>query len=142
MRRATAPSATRAFVLVCLLFIYELTFFFYLRAYVELILQVLASHVAGADALVLKEEDDTALGSTDKFLSSQLRYTTDAHGQDICLLQSGDTEIGVMMGWERGISAFGFLEIMCVAMLKGGSKLKCRKRCAGYVVTIPTRRQA
>jgi len=111
-------------------------------AYVELILHVLASHGAEADALMLKEEDDTALGSTDKFLSSHLRYTTDAHGQDVCLLQSGDTEIGVMMGWERGISAFGFPEIMCVAMLKGGSKLKCKKRCAAYVVTIPTRRRA
>jgi len=111
-------------------------------AYVELILHVLASHGAEADALVLKEEDDTALGSTDQFLSSHLRYTTDAHGQDICLLQSGGTEIGVMMGWERGISAFRSPEIMCVAMLKGGSKLKCKKRCASYVVTIPTRRQA
>jgi len=69
----------------------------------ELILHVLASHGVEADALVLKEEDDTALGSTDKFLSSHLRYTTDTHGQDICLLQSGDIEIGVMMGWERGI---------------------------------------
>ena len=111
-------------------------------ACVELILHALASHGAEADALLLKEEDDTALGSTDDFLSSHLRYTTDAHGQDICLLQSGDIEIGVMMGWERGISASGFLEIICVAMLKGGSKLKCKKRCAAYVVTIPTRRRA
>lgn len=111
-------------------------------ACVELILHVLASHGVEADALVLKEEDDTALGSTDKFLSSHLRYTTDTHGQDICLLQSGDIEIGVMMGWERGISASGFLETMCVAMLKGGSKLKCKKRCVGYVVTIPAQRQA
>ncbi|KAN0128745.1 S-adenosyl-L-methionine-dependent methyltransferase [Lactarius tabidus] len=69
----------------------------------ELILRLLASHGAEADALVLREEDDTALGSTDKFLSSRLRYTSDEHGQEICLLQSGDTEIGVMMGWERGI---------------------------------------
>jgi protein arginine N-methyltransferase 2 len=84
-------------------------------ALLELILQLLASRGAEADALVLKEEDDTALGSTNQFLSSRLRYTTDAHGQDICLLQDGDTEIGVMMGWERGISAFRFLKIMCVA---------------------------
>lgn len=69
----------------------------------ELILRLLASRSAEADALLLKEEDDTALGSTDKFLSSRLRYTSDEHGQEICLLQSGDTEIGVMMGWERGI---------------------------------------
>jgi protein arginine N-methyltransferase 2 len=72
----------------------------------ELILRLLASHSAEADALVLREEDDTALGSTDKFLTSRLRYTSDEHGQEICLLQSGDTEIGVMMGWEHGISAF------------------------------------
>jgi type IV protein arginine methyltransferase len=73
---------------------------------VELILQLLASHGAEADGLVLKEVDDTALSSTDKFLSSRLRFTVDTHGQEICLLQSGDTEIGVMMGWEREISAF------------------------------------
>jgi len=69
----------------------------------ELILQLLASHGAEADGLVLKDEDDTPLSSTDKFLSSNLRYTTDAHAQEVCLLQSDDTEIGVMMGWERGI---------------------------------------
>ncbi|KAI0288539.1 S-adenosyl-L-methionine-dependent methyltransferase [Russula brevipes] len=69
----------------------------------ELILQLLASRGAEADALALKEQDDTALSSTDKFLSSRLRYTTDVHGQEICLLQSGDIEIGVMMGWERAI---------------------------------------
>ncbi|KAH9985980.1 S-adenosyl-L-methionine-dependent methyltransferase [Russula compacta] len=70
---------------------------------IELILQLLASRGAEADGLVLKEEGHTALNSTDKFLSSRLIYTTDAHGQDICILQSGDTEIGVMMGWEHGI---------------------------------------
>ncbi|KAH9972414.1 arginine methyl transferase [Lactifluus volemus] len=69
----------------------------------ELILQLLASHGAEADALVLKEVDDTVLGSTDKFLSSRLRFTIDVHGQEICLLQSNDIEIGVMMGWEREI---------------------------------------
>src|SRR6266702_1345214 len=69
-----------------------------------------AAAIIEADALVLREEDDTALGSTDKFLSSRLRYTIDEHGQEICLLQSGDTEIGVMMGWERGISAFTAFE--------------------------------
>jgi protein arginine N-methyltransferase 2 len=74
--------------------------------YAELILQLLSSREEEADALVLKEEDDTAFRSTDKFLSSHLVYTTDAHGQEICLLQSGDIEIGVMMGWERGISTF------------------------------------
>ena len=57
-------------------------------------------------SLVLKSEDQTAAGSTEAFLKSHLRYVKDEQGQDICLLQleSGD-EVGVMMGWERGISA-------------------------------------
>jgi len=75
--------------------------------YAELILQLLSSRGEEADALVLREVEDTALRSTGKFLSSRLKYVTDAHGQEICLLQDGDTEIGVMMGWERGISTFG-----------------------------------
>jgi type IV protein arginine methyltransferase len=80
--------------------------------YVELILQLLSSREEEADALVLREVDDTALHSADKFLSSHLLYTTDAHGQEVCLLQSGDTEIGVMMGWERGISTFRFRTVL------------------------------
>ena len=74
--------------------------------YAELILQLLSSREEEADALVLREEGHTALSSTGNFLSSRLKYVTDAHGQEICLLQDGDTEIGVMMGWERGISTF------------------------------------
>ncbi|KAH8988028.1 S-adenosyl-L-methionine-dependent methyltransferase [Lactarius akahatsu] len=77
-----------------------------------------AGNTAGDIALSLNDEESyrtirdagirsgrttPALGSTDNFLSSRLRYTSDEHGQEICLLQSGDTEIGVMMGWERGI---------------------------------------
>jgi type IV protein arginine methyltransferase len=70
---------------------------------------------------VLKEVDDTVLGSTDKFLSSRLRFTVDVHGQEICLLQSNDIEIGVMMGWEREISAFRFLLMqMGVACSRAG----------------------
>jgi protein arginine N-methyltransferase 2 len=88
--------------------------------YAELILQLLSSRGEEVDALVLKEEGDTALRSADKFLSSHLVYTTDAHGQDICLLQSGDIEIGVMMGWERGISTFHFVAPWG-CMLKGDS---------------------
>jgi protein arginine N-methyltransferase 2 len=72
----------------------------------ELLLQLLSSRGEEADALVLREVDHTALRSTGNFLSSRLKYVTDAHGQEICLLQDGDTEIGVMMGWERGISTF------------------------------------
>ena len=74
--------------------------------YAELILQLLSSREEEADALVLREEDYTALSSTGSFLSSSLEFVTDAHGQEICLLQDGDTEIGVMMGWERRISTF------------------------------------
>jgi type IV protein arginine methyltransferase len=74
--------------------------------YAELILQLLSSREEEADALVLREVDHTALGSTGEFLSSRLKFVTDAHGQEVCLLQDGDTEIGVMMGWERGISTF------------------------------------
>ncbi|KAI6033105.1 hypothetical protein F5J12DRAFT_798743 [Pisolithus orientalis] len=75
----------------------------------ELLLAVLSSRsslVQSASTLVIDSEDNTAAGSNDKFLASRLQYTTDANGQEICLLKfKDDTEIGVMMGWER--------EIMC-----------------------------
>jgi hypothetical protein len=107
MRRAIAPSAMQAYARVCARWC-RYRWLAIAKSGTELILRLLASRSAEADALVLKEEDDTALGSTDNFLSSRLRYTSDQHGQEICLLQSGDTEIGVMMGWERGISASSF----------------------------------
>lgn len=103
-RRVIAPFAMQASAPVCTLR-YRCRWIAISKSETELILRLLASHSAEADALVLKEEDDTALGSIDNFLSSRLRYTSDQRGQEICLLQSGDTEIGVMMGWERGISA-------------------------------------
>lgn len=106
-RRAIAPSAMLASAQVCTRW-YRYRWLAIAKSGTELILRLLASHSAEADALVLREEDDTALGSTDTFLTSCLRYTSDEHGQEICLLQSGDIEIGVMMGWERGISAFSF----------------------------------
>ncbi|KAF6761205.1 arginine methyl transferase [Ephemerocybe angulata] len=73
--------------------------------------------------LVLKQDDDTAAASTDAFLSSKLIYTTDDYGQKICMVkvpkktivftgengegepvvEDGEEEIGVMMGWEQGI---------------------------------------
>ena len=92
--------------------------------YPELLLQLLSSRGEEADALVLREVDHTALGSTGNFLSSRLKYVTDAHGQEICLLQDGDTEVGVMMGWERGISTFCSYRRGC--MLRGGSNLSAR----------------
>src|SRR3712207_3804012 len=54
--------------------------------------------------LILKATDDTAAGSTDVYLSSPLRYTTDERGQEICMLKlPNNEEVGVMMGWEHGI---------------------------------------
>jgi len=32
-----------------------------------------------------------------------LKYTTDEHGQHICLIEVDGDQIGVMMGWEEGI---------------------------------------
>jgi len=73
----------------------------------ELLLTLLSSREALSDSplsLVLKATDTTAAGSTEEFLSSHLRFTTDEHGQDICLLRLEDgDEVGVMMGWERDI---------------------------------------
>ena len=54
--------------------------------------------------LVIRGEDDTGAASTEEFLKSKLRYTKDEHGQEICMLKiNEDEEVGVMMGWERGI---------------------------------------
>ena len=74
----------------------------------ELTIQMLSVHTADLPAeLVLKVEDDSALASTDAYLSSKLRYTTDEYGQEIVLLRDPDNgiEVGVMMGWERELSA-------------------------------------
>lgn len=55
-------------------------------------------------ALIINDEDTSAVGSTDAYLASNLQYIVDAYGQEICLLklQDGST-VGVMMGWEREI---------------------------------------
>lgn len=61
----------------------------------------------GADddgALVLKAEDATAAGSSAEFLKSKLRFLTDARGQEICVVDAGGEEVGVMMGWEKDLS--------------------------------------
>ncbi|KZV70695.1 S-adenosyl-L-methionine-dependent methyltransferase [Peniophora sp. CONT] len=73
----------------------------------ELTLQLLSAHTDLPPELVLKVEDDSALASTDAYLSSKLRYTTDEYGQEIVLLRDPDNgiEVGVMMGWERELSA-------------------------------------
>ena len=59
-----------------------------------------------SSTIVIRSEDESAVGSSDAFLSSRLRFTTDEHGQELCLVRSGegDEEVGVMMGWEKGIS--------------------------------------
>ncbi|KAL6305052.1 S-adenosyl-L-methionine-dependent methyltransferase [Sparassis latifolia] len=73
----------------------------------ELLLSLLSSRSPSTDSSlshVLKATDATPAGSTDAFLSSRLQFTKDTHGQDICLLKVNEQEeIGVMMGWERGI---------------------------------------
>ena len=58
---------------------------------------------AEGGALILREKDTTATGSNTAFLQSKLRYTVDEHGQEICMLKVGEEEVGVMMGWEKGI---------------------------------------
>jgi protein arginine N-methyltransferase 2 len=74
----------------------------------EMLLTLLSSQTSlnpTSSSLVLQGTDSSAVASTDAFLSSKLRYTQDAHGQDICLLEFDDgQEVGVMMGWEREIS--------------------------------------
>ncbi|KZT11035.1 S-adenosyl-L-methionine-dependent methyltransferase [Laetiporus sulphureus 93-53] len=73
----------------------------------ELLLTLLSSKLPAEKSplsLILKATDSTAAGSTEEFLSSKLRYTTDEHGQEICLVKvSDDEDVGVMMGWERPI---------------------------------------
>ncbi|RDB25345.1 Protein arginine N-methyltransferase 2 [Hypsizygus marmoreus] len=71
----------------------------------ELLLSLLSSKasIESSSSLILRESDDTAAGSTDAFLSSKLRFSKDAQNQDVCLVKVGEEEIGVMMGWERGI---------------------------------------
>jgi hypothetical protein len=79
---------------------------YFLKAYLlELLLALLSSQTSceSASALVLRDTDSTANNSTDAFLSSKLTFTKDARGQNICLLNAGEDEIGVMMGWEQGI---------------------------------------
>jgi len=72
----------------------------------ELLLDLIASKPSLPASIILRAQDDTATGSTEKFLSSKLRYTRDEHGQEICLLREGKKEVGVMMGWERDISEY------------------------------------
>ncbi|KAG7098635.1 hypothetical protein E1B28_000552 [Marasmius oreades] len=56
-----------------------------------------------ANSLILNNPDQTAAGSTSTFLKSKLSFVTDDQGQEICVVKAENEEIGVMMGWERGI---------------------------------------
>ncbi|KIL66244.1 hypothetical protein M378DRAFT_75536 [Amanita muscaria Koide BX008] len=70
----------------------------------ELLLAILSNDdLTESSTLVLQANDDTAAGSSTAFLSSNLRFTKDVHGQDVCYVDAGGQEVGVMMGWERKI---------------------------------------
>ena len=61
----------------------------------------------GEGILVLQTTDSTAAGSTDEFLRSKLSFRVDdEHGQEVCFVMLGEEEVGVMMGWEKPISAY------------------------------------
>jgi len=68
-----------------------------------MLLGLLASKSNQATSMLIKGTDDTAAASSKTFLESKLKFTVDEHGQEICSVQAGDDEIGVMMGWERPI---------------------------------------
>lgn len=75
----------------------------------ELLLTLLSSRSPSSDSAVshiLKATDTSPAGSTDAFLASRLHFARDEQGQDICLVKVNEEEeeVGVMMGWERGIS--------------------------------------
>ena len=53
------------------------------------------------------DDDDKPTNAPDAFLNARIHFTTDGHGQELCLVKTGknkDEVVGVMMGWERGIS--------------------------------------
>ena len=58
---------------------------------------------SASNVLRLQNTDTTATGSTDAFLASKLTFKQDEYGQEICVVKSGDEEVGVMMGWETPI---------------------------------------
>lgn len=80
----------------------------------ELLLSLLSSKSTPSSSplsLILKAADSSSFGSTSAFLSSRLVFKKDKNDQDICLLRREEDgeEVGVMMGWERGLSACFFL---------------------------------
>lgn len=105
----------------------------------ELLLTLLASRTTSESlsSLVLSNTDNSATGSTDAFLSSRLRFTVDSYGQEICLLQTEDDEVGVMMGWEHGISEPLVIRIIRAMNLTNDS-IKCRKQSQNYALITKT----
>jgi hypothetical protein len=91
----------------------------------EYLLQVLSSKSESPDKLV-RHNDSGPFGSTEAFLKSKLRFSKDAHGQEICSVVSGEETVGVMMGWERGISERVLL------LFQGATILMKRAFSAGY----------
>ena len=94
----------------------------------ELLLDLIASKTSLPASIILRAQDDTATGSTEKFLSSKLHYTQDEHGQEICLLREGKREVGVMMGWERDISEYWPLHPSRGSAQELLGTLKCERR--------------
>jgi protein arginine N-methyltransferase 2 len=78
---------------------------------IETLTELLRALLSSKSSLVeapssgFRQDDTSAVGSTDAFLASRLQYTKDEKGQEICLLKLEDGgEVGVMMEWERDIS--------------------------------------
>jgi len=71
----------------------------------EFLLHLLKSRGESPENMTLRSTDTSAVGSTDTFLETQLRYVTDESGQEIVLAKTDDgSDVGVMMGWEHDIS--------------------------------------
>ena len=99
-------------------------------------LEFVLSHLASKKAAVvspshmlLQAEDMTAAGSTEEFLKSKLVFEKDGHGQDICSVEAGGERVGVMMGWERGIS-----ESLSYTSRTPAYVEKCRRPWTGYAM--------
>lgn len=79
----------------------------YLAEYLLSHLSSRKMEVHSPSAILLRSSDLSAAGSSTEFLKTHLTFRTDASGQEVCLVEADGEEIGVMMGWERGLSEFG-----------------------------------
>lgn len=80
-------------------------------------------------SLVLRTIDSTAAGSTETFLTSRLWYTQDQFGQEICIVEAGGEQVGVMMGWERDISMSSIISGHTVTTWCGSVEATVHKLC-------------